>query len=231
MLDDQVIGNVQNCLHLFKSADSGPSRKKIRERKADIVNSVVPNVVVIAGPNGSGKSTAAPFLLRDYLGVKEFVNADIIAEGLSAFDAAKAAVPAGRIMLARLDELAASRADFAFETTLAARSFSTRLEELKVRGYQTHLIFLWLPTPEMAIARVASRVRQGGHNIPDDVIRRRYDGGLRNFFQLYSPVVDTWRMFDNSNRNGYELIAQKLPNIKLYVENPAIWNSLVKEYQ
>ena len=139
-------------------------------------------------------------------------------------------IPAGRIMLARLKELAASQADFAFETTLAARSFAPWLAELKVAGYQIHLIFLWLPTPEMAIARVASRVRRGGHNIPGDVIRRRYYGGLQNFFQLYRPVVDTWRMFDNSNRSGYELVAQQLPNSELLVENPAIWDSLIKEY-
>ncbi len=195
------------------------------------MNSDAPNVVVIAGPNGVGKSTAAPFLLRDYLGMTEFVNADVIAEGLSAFDAANAAIPAGRIMLARLNELAASRADFAFETTLAARSFALRLNELKRCGYQTHLIFLWLPTPEMAIARVASRVRTGGHDIPMDVIRRRYYGGLQNFFRLYLPIVDSWRIFDNSDCRGSELIAQQLPDSALLIDNPAIWNSLVKDYQ
>ena len=195
------------------------------------MNNDSPNVVVIAGPNGSGKSTAAPFLLRDYLGMTEFVNADVIAQGLSAFDAASAAISAGRVMLGRLNELAAVQKDFAFETTLAARSFARWLIKLKAGGYRTHLIFLWLPTPEMAIARVASRVRRGGHDIPGEVIRRRYHGGLYNFFQLYRPVVDTWRMFDNSDRNGYEMIAQQLPNSELLVENPAVWNSLVKEYQ
>lgn len=190
-----------------------------------------PHVVVIAGPNGSGKSTAAPCLLRDYLGITEFVNADVIAQGLSAFDAASVAIPAGRIMLARLKELAAARVDFAFETTLAARSFAPWLKELSVAGYQIHLIFLWLPSPEMAVARVGSRVRRGGHGIPDEVVRRRYDGGLRNFFQLYCPVVDTWRMFDNSSRNGYDLIAERLQHAEVQVENAAIWNLLVKEYQ
>lgn len=199
--------------------------------KVIVMNSDAPNVVVIAGPNGSGKSTAAPFLLRDNLGLTEFVNADVIAQGLSAFDAAKASVPAGRIMLSRLNELASSRADFAFETTLAARTFAPWLKNLKEIGYQTHLIFLWLPTPEMAIARVASRVRRGGHDIPIDVIRRRYDSGLRNFFHLYRPIVDTWRIFDNSGRNGYELIAQQLPGTELLIENPAIWSSLVRDYE
>ena len=189
------------------------------------------NVIVIAGPNGSGKSTAAPALLRDYVGVTEFVNADVIAQGLSAFDAASAAVAAGRIMLARLKELAACQADFAFETTLAARSFEPWLNELKAVGYQTHLIFLWLPTPEMAISRVASRVQRGGHAIPSDVVRRRYDGGLRNFFQLYRPIVKTWRMFDNSVDHGYDLIAEQTLDGDVHICNPVIWDSLVKEYE
>ncbi len=189
------------------------------------------NVIVIAGPNGSGKSTAAPFLLRDYLGITEFVNADVIAQGLSAFGAENAAIPAGRIMLERLKELAAAQADFAFETTLAARSYARWLTELKASGYRTHLVFLWLPTPEMAIARVANRVQHGGHHVASDVVRRRYHAGLRNFFQLYRHIVETWRMFDNSTSEGYELIAQQLPNTELHVENPNLWTSLVKDYQ
>jgi len=195
------------------------------------LNNDAPSIVVIAGPNGSGKSTAAPSLLRDFVGVREFVNADVIAQGLSAFDVARAAVPAGRIMLARLKDLAASQASFAFETTLAARSFAPWLKELRLAGYQTHLMFLWLPTPEMAISRVASRVGRGGHDIPSDTVRRRYRSGLENFFQLYRPIVDSWAMFDNSDRNGYDLIARQLSNYELEVKNPEIWNSLLREYQ
>jgi len=190
-----------------------------------------PNVVVIAGPNGSGKSTAAPFLLRDYLGITEFVNADVIAQGLSAYGAANVAIPAGRIMLERLNELASARADFAFETTLAARSFAPWLSELQALGYQSHLVFLWLPTPEMAISRVAGRVRRGGHHVANEVVRRRYHGGLQNFFQLYRPIVHAWRMFDNSGREGYDLIAQHVPDASLLVEQPDIWDALVKAYQ
>lgn len=189
-----------------------------------------PNVVVIAGPNGSGKTTAAPALLRDCLGVKEFVNADVIAQGLSGFSSESVALQAGRIMLERLKELAAEGADFAFETTLASRSFAPWLDELKLAGYESHLVFLWLPSAEMAIARVASRVSRGGHHVPNDVVRRRYDAGLRNFFTLYRPIVDDWRMYDNSGRTGYELIAQESRDGALHVENETCWNTIVETY-
>lgn len=192
---------------------------------------IAPNVVVIAGPNGSGKSTAAPALLRDYLGIGEFVNADVIAQGLSGFASENVALQAGRVMLDRLKELASGKRDFAFETTLASRTFAPWLVELKRSGYQAHLLFLWLPSAEMAIARVASRVQRGGHHVPDDVIRRRYDAGLRNFFRLYLPIVDTWRLFDNSGSAGYELIAQESSGESLYIENQSVWNALSEKYQ
>lgn len=189
-----------------------------------------PNVVIVAGPNGSGKSTAAPALLRDYLGIREFVNADIIAQGLSGFGSENVAIQAGRIMLDRLKELATAEADFAFETTLAARSFAAWLPKLQQAGYRAHLLFLWLPSAEMAQARVASRVQRGGHDIPKDVVRRRYDAGLRNFFYLYRPIVDSWRLFDNSDQNGYEMIAQEFNGALLQVDNPTLWQSLKEKY-
>ena len=125
-----------------------------------------PTVTVLAGPNGSGKTTTSAHLLRDYFDVVEFVNADTIAQGLSAFSVESVALAAGRIMLARLRELAALRVSFAFETTLAARTFAPWLRQLQANGYHFHLFFLWLPTPDLAISRVASRVQQGGHSIP-----------------------------------------------------------------
>lgn len=189
-----------------------------------------PNVVVVAGPNGSGKSTAAPALLRDYLGITEFVNADVIAQGLSGFAAENAAMQAGRVMLERLRELARQNADFAFETTLASRTFAPRLEELRDAGYRTHLLFLWLPSPGMAVARVASRVQQGGHNVPDEIVVRRYHAGLRNLFQLYMPIVDAWMMFDNSPRDGYELIASRREGAKITVANETIWKLVQEQY-
>ncbi|MBK7975043.1 MAG: AAA family ATPase [Deltaproteobacteria bacterium] len=155
-------------------------------------------VVVVAGPNGAGKSTAAPRLLRDTLHVDEFVNADVIAAGLSAFRPEGAAVAAGRIMLARMNELAAARRSFAFETTLASRSFAPWLSRLATLGYRTHLLFLWLESADLAVSRVAERVRVGGHGVPEATIRRRYESGLENLFALYQPIVDSWLLFDNS---------------------------------
>jgi predicted ABC-type ATPase len=158
-----------------------------------------PSVVVIAGPNGAGKSTVAPLILRGPLDVREFVNADDIARGLSPFNIEGAAVTAGRIMLSRIRDLARQRVSFAFETTLASRTFAPWLQELKQDGYTFHLVFLWLPSPEVAAARVADRVRLGGHSIPDETIRRRYHGGVRNFFRLYRPIATTWVVYDSSH--------------------------------
>ncbi len=157
-----------------------------------------PSVVVLAGPNGAGKSTAAPLLLKGALGVTEFVNADVIARGLSGFQPEGVAIGAGRIMLARLRELARQRASFAFESTLASRLLAPWILRLVKDGYKFHLVFLWLPSADFAVARVADRVRMGGHGVPEDTIRRRYESGLRNFFRLYRPLTTTWRMYDNA---------------------------------
>ena len=157
-----------------------------------------PHVIVVAGPNGAGKSTTAPALLKDSLEVAEFVNADTIAAGLSAFRPASVAVAAGQIMLARMRELAARRENFAFETTLASRSLVRWLAQLQRDGYDVHLLFLWLRSSELAVNRVMERVRQGGHDIPPEVVRRRYRAGLANLFKLYIPLADGWQVFDNS---------------------------------
>ena len=166
-----------------------------------------PSVVVLAGPNGSGKSTTAPALLSGTLGVTEFVNADVIAQGLSAFNPLAQALEAGRIMHARVRELAAQRVSFAFETTLASKSLAPWLAELTRNGYDFHLLFLWLPSAEAAVARVVQRVRAGGHDVPEEIIRRRYGAGLRNFFRLYQPLATKWRMHDNSVNQRPRLIA------------------------
>src|SRR3990167_6621370 len=140
-----------------------------------------PHLIVIAGPNGAGKSTTAPSLLKGMLHVTEFVNADLIAQGLSAFKPEMTAFQAGRIMLERMHYLANKRINFSFETTLASKTFAPWITELREMGYVFHLVFLWLPSEEFAINRVAERVRMGGHNVPEDTIRRRYHAGLRNF--------------------------------------------------
>jgi predicted ABC-type ATPase len=158
-----------------------------------------PSVVIIAGPNGAGKSTSAPAILRGALDVLEFVNADDIARGVSPFNIEGAAVAAGRIMLARLRDLARQRVNFAFETTLASRTFAPWLRELKQGGYAFHLVYLWLPSAEFAVDRVDSRARLGGHSVPAETIRRRYHGGVRNFFSLYRPIATTWVVYDSSD--------------------------------
>ena len=165
----------------------------------------MPDVIVIAGPNGAGKSTLAPALLRDTFGILEYVNADTIAEGLSAFAPEDASFDAGRVMLGRLHELAASGKDFAFETTLASRFYASWLQKLKDKGYRVSVVFLWLRDVEIAIERVNERVRLGGHSIPEETIRRRFDRGLKNLFDLYLPVADAWRMFNAAPETPVEI--------------------------
>ncbi len=170
----------------------------------------MPNVILISGANGAGKSTLAPHLLRDTFGITEYVNADTIALGLSAFAPEKVAMEAGRIMLKRLNELAASGKDFAFETTLASRSYVRRLKHLQeARGYKVSLIFLWLSNADLAVSRVSERVRVGGHDVPETVIRRRYMKGLHNFFELYQTLADSWAVYDCSDVSNLLLIASK----------------------
>ncbi|HYH68034.1 MAG TPA: zeta toxin family protein [Urbifossiella sp.] len=170
-----------------------------------------PTVAVLAGINGAGKTSSAFPILTGQLRIPVFVNADAIARGLNAFDVESEAVRAGRIMLEYLDELATSRRSFAFETTLAARTYAPRLVALRAAGYVAHLFYFWLKSPEVAIQRVAERVRSGGHHIPDETIRRRYSRSVRNFLDLYRPVVTTWTVYDNTDtaprvlatHNGY----------------------------
>ena len=163
------------------------------------MNETSPQVIVIAGPNGAGKTTLAPFLLRDKLGVLEYVNADPIALGLSGFDPENVALEAGRVMLNRLHNLAEQRKTFAFESTLAARSYLRRIEHLRRRGYRFQLMFLWLRSADLAVQRVRERVRAGGHDVAEEVVRRIYDPGLRNFWRRYQPLADAWSVYDNSD--------------------------------
>lgn len=190
----------------------------------------MPHVIIIAGPNGAGKSTTAPAILKSTLGVTEFVNADTIALGLSAFNPARAAFQAGRIMLERLQRLAEDREDFAFETTLASKTFGHWVQQLKANGYQFHLFFLWLPSADFAVERVAERVRMGGHHVPEDTVRRRYQAGLRNFFRQYQPIADSWYFFDNSTTSAPALIASKDKETGQIVVNSVLWSQLTEEY-
>lgn len=188
----------------------------------------MPHVILLAGPNGAGKSTVAPRLLKGALGVQEFVNADTIAAGLSAFAPDSAAFRAGRVMLHRITELSRSRKSFAFESTLSAKSFAPRLKRLKSKGYSVRLVFLFLPSPKLAIERVRQRVRLGGHDVPISVIRRRYYAGARNFFDLYMPLADQWRIYDNSGLTPRLVaIGRRNSLYKRIISIPEVWNEFV----
>lgn len=190
-----------------------------------------PSIVVVAGPNGAGKSTTAPRLLRDSLGITEFVNADVIAQGLSAFAPEATAMMAGRIMLERLRDLASARRTFAFETTLASRSFAPWIAEQKASGYRFYLLFLYLPSPDLAKERVIARVRHGGHDVPETVIERRYHAGLRNFFALYEPLADSWRVYDNAELGSPKLIAGRPLGGDVRVVRPEVWHEIKEAYR
>jgi len=153
---------------------------------------------IISGPNGAGKTTASYSVLPKILECREFVNADEIARGLSPFNPESVAIEAGRLMLTRISELLRRNESFSIETTLATRSYFRLIEQAHRQGYDVTLLFFWLRTPEQAIERVAERVSKGGHNIPSDVIRRRYQEGINNLFHIYMPIVDTWILVNNS---------------------------------
>jgi predicted ABC-type ATPase len=190
-----------------------------------------PRVVVLAGPNGDGKSTSAAKLLRGAVRVDEFVNADLIASGLSAFAPQRAALAAGRVMLHRIRDLAAANASFAFETTLASRTFAPWLKGLQASGYFVNLVFLWLPSAEMALARVADRVLQGGHNVPDATVRRRYHVGLANFFSHYQPLADSWQFVDNSVVGESSVIASGTGLDTNEVRDQVLWQQILASAQ
>ena len=183
-----------------------------------------PKVVVIAGPNGAGKSTAAPYLLKQALGILEFVNADQIAVGLSAYSPETVSFEAGRIMLRRLRELAAGNVNFAFESTLSSRTFARFLTRCKAQGYTVHIFYVALPSPELAVNRVALRVKLGGHNIPKADIERRFQRSLHNLYSLYLPLADRWTVLDNAF-GKLEPIAHGTAR-RTYVEDSDKWLNL-----
>lgn len=155
-------------------------------------------VYIIAGPNGSGKTTFAKLFLPDYVNCLNFVNADLIAQGLAPFEPRTAAIKAGKLVLQQIHEFANRGVDFAFETTLSGKSYVSLLADLKSKGYAPHLFFLWIPSPELAIARIKDRVAEGGHYVPAEDVRRRFARGINNFFNLYEPLLASWMLFDNS---------------------------------
>ena len=187
----------------------------------------MPNLYVISGCNGAGKTTASYTVLPEILECKEFINADEIARGLSPFNPDKAAIEAGRIMLSKIDEFIKKELDFAFETTLSPKSYLHTINEAKENGYEVTLLFFWLDSVELAIERVKTRVAEGGHDIPEKVIRRRYYAGIKNLFDLYIPVCDYWMITNNSNPN-LELIAEGDLETFTRIENNRIFELMKK---
>lgn len=183
---------------------------------------------IISGSNGAGKTTASYTILPDILSCREFVNADEIAKGLSPFNPEKAAIQAGRLMLERINLLIEEQQDFAFETTLATKSYRNLIEKAKENGYKVTLLFFWLCSPDLAVKRVEMRVKEGGHNIPEETIRRRYENGLLNFFTIFRPVVDEWMFIDNSEEPS-EIIAESSGS-KTEILNHAKWLLLTNKY-
>lgn len=187
----------------------------------------LPNLYVISGCNGAGKTTASFTLLPEMLGCKEFVNADEIAKGLSPFDPDNVKIQAGRIMLERIKNLIQRGDDFAFETTLATKSYIHLIKEAQVNGYFVTLVYFWLNSAELAIERVKERVANGGHNIPEDVIRRRYVSGIENLSKIYLPVSDSWMIIDNTiEPNKIIAAGKKNETINIYFTD--IYNQIVK---
>lgn len=183
---------------------------------------------IISGCNGAGKTTASYTILPEMLDCNEFVNADEIAKGLSPFNPSKVAIKAGRLMLTRINELLQSGIDFAFETTLATRSYVNTIKEAKEKGYFVTILYFWLNSPELAVERVKIRVQEGGHHIPEEIIKRIYDLGISNLFKLYIPIADYW-MFINNSGTPFEIIAEGQKK-KEVVKNKLIWNKLKSEY-
>jgi len=184
---------------------------------------------IIAGCNGAGKTTASFTILPEILDCKEFVNADEIAKGLSPFQPEKVSFEAGRIMLERINDLLESKENFAFETTLATKSYKSKIYLAREKGYNVTLLFFWLQNVNLAIERVKTRVLEGGHNIETEIIKRRYIRGIKNLFEIYLPIADEVMIFDNSE-GKHDLIAEKIFNYEIDVLNEIKFNQLKKYY-
>ena len=186
------------------------------------------HLYIICGPNGAGKTTASYSVLPKILLCKEFVNADEIARGLSPFNPENVTIEAGRLMLSRIKELLFRNESFSIETTLATRSYFRLIEKAHQQGYEVTLIYFWLKSPEQAIERVAERVSKGGHNIPQDIIVRRYYEGIDNLFSIYMPIVDTWILVNNSE-TPRSVIATGGKDQETAVKNSVLFK-MIEEY-
>jgi len=185
---------------------------------------------IVAGCDGAGKTTASYTILPEIINCKEFVNADEIAKGLSPFQPEKVSFEAGRIMLNRLNDLIINEETFAFETTLSTLSYKQKIEEAKEKGYIVNLLFFWLESKDLAKERVKTRVAEGGHNIDETTIERRYDRGIQNLFDIYLPIVDGALIFDNSLSKPI-LVANKKIGQETSIINQEKFNKIIQQYE
>ena len=183
------------------------------------------SLYIISGCNGAGKTTASYTVLPEILNCREFVNADEIAKGLSPFNPESVAIEAGRLMLRRIEELLNRNESFSIETTLSTKSYINLVRKAQEKGYHVHLIFFWLETSDLAVQRVAERVSKGGHNIPNDVILRRYKAGICNLFNIFMKEVDLWMIYDNSS-TPRAFVAKGGKSIKEEVASETIYNKI-----
>lgn len=181
---------------------------------------------IIGGCNGAGKTTASYTVLPEILNCREFVNADEIARGLSPFNPESVAIEAGKLMLERINQLLDNGKSFSIETTLATRSYANLIHRAHSKGYVVSLLYFWLDSPELAIKRVAQRVSEGGHNIPEDVIRRRYYLGIANLNKIFIPLVDAWYLFDNTDMRCFRIAEQRL-NDKIRIIDREKYNKII----
>ncbi len=189
----------------------------------------MPNIYLIAGCNGAGKTTASYTMLPNMLDCKEFVNADNIASGLSPFQPESVSFEAGKMLLERIDKLIEMNIDFAIETTLSGRNYFVKTRRWQKRGYKIILVFFWLRSPLLALERIKSRVSMGGHSVPDKIVLERYHKGLKNLFNHFIPLCDSWFIIDNSDSKPL-MIAEGRKAVDLVVYNKQIWFSLKDEY-
>jgi predicted ABC-type ATPase len=187
-----------------------------------------PSVYVIAGPNGAGKTTFAQTFLPRYAVCKNFVNADLIAMGLAPFSPEAGAFRAGRLVLDQIRRFSLQRADFAFETTLSGITYLKLLRRLRIQGYAVHIFFLWLPDVGLALSRIRDRVREGGHDVPEVVVRRRFGRSLKNFLGVYRDEADAWVLFDNS-ASAPSMIAFRKRGKQVMI-NTKLYETIVKRY-
>jgi predicted ABC-type ATPase len=189
---------------------------------------VNPNVYIIAGPNGAGKTTFARKFLPKYANCRVFINADLIAQGLSPFAPERAAFRAGRLTLEEIEAQAKRGEDFGFETTLSGKGHQEVLRGLKRRGFEVNIFYLWVPSAELTLARIKERVLRGGHDVAEAVVRRRFEKSLRNFFGLYRPLADSWMLFDSSESDLSIIASEEKGTLRIL--QSARYNELIARY-